>query len=333
MKRLGVGILIIVILLVVGTGGWWVVNDRVKWRPVGTEGPIISHDLEKYDFDALRKRGGRAGAFEILGEPVEVNLRRNNISEKISWESKVFRFQSNGKWISGMVNYWDDGARHPTVIMVRGYAEKGGYYSGFGSWKMADELAKVKFNTVSIDFLGYATSDKESSDVLEARFEKVVSVLDLLSTISSLPYVDGNKIGFWAHSNGGQIVLSVLEVTGERYPTVLWAPMTQAFPQSILDTAEATESAGARAMINQFEKLYDSRRYAFENYYQWVRSPVKIFQGTADVWCKVEWQQKVVAALQNAGNRAELGVIKGDDHNFSKYWEIVANQTVSFLCN
>ena len=77
MKRLGVGILIIVILLVVGTGGWWVVNDRVKWRPVGTEGPIISHDLEKYDFDALRKRGGRAGAFEILGEPVEVNLRRN----------------------------------------------------------------------------------------------------------------------------------------------------------------------------------------------------------------------------------------------------------------
>ena len=329
-RKILIGMVTIVMMVVGGWGGWWILNNKIKYNPLGSNKSIINLNLEKYDFDNLRNRGGVVGEWEMLGDPVDVNIRRRGIKTKVDWVSKIFRFQSNGKWISGMVNF-KEGEKRPTVIMVRGYAETAGYYPGSGSWKMADELAKKGMATVSIDFLGYGQSDLESANSLEARFEKVMSLLDLLETVKQLDFVDPAKIGFWAHSNGGQIVLSVLEATGGKYSTVLWAPMTNAFPQSVLETAdEGDAGAPIRKLITDFEKNYDPRRYAFENYYHWIRSPVMIFQGTADVWCKVEWQQKVVAELTRAGNEAKLRVVEGDDHNFSKNWEVVAGETVDY---
>lgn len=327
MRRV-VFIILAAMLILGAAGGYrWYWQHKELFDPLGQKSETISKDLEKYDFDNLRKRGGKPGAWEIIGEPKEVNVRRKIAGEKkIAWTSRVFRFQSNGKWISGVVNYWPDGKQHSTVIMVRGYADKPGYYPGFGSWKMADALAKKGMNTVSLDFLGYGLSDRESLDGMEARFEKVPAVLDLLETVKKLPYVNPEKIGLWAHSNGGQIVISVLEVTQGNYPTVLWAPMTNPFPQSVLDTASSNDDGGVAVtqMIAAFQKQYDARRYAFENYYGWIKSKVKIFQGTKDEWCKVEWQQKVVEAIKAQGYQAELTVVEGDDHNFSKNWDQVA---------
>ena len=329
-KKIGLllGMVAVGVVAILGWRYYW--EHKELWLPLGAKREVISQNLEQYDFDSLKKRGGVSGLWEVLGEPEDVNVRRKNIKEKVTWTSKIFRFQTNKKWISGMVNYVP-GEKRPVVLMVRGYAETAGYYPGSGSWKMADELAKNGFATVSIDFLGYGSSDQESRDSLEARFEKVVSVLDLMETIKGLDFVDPNKLFLWAHSNGGQIVLSVLEATGGNYPTVLWAPMTNPFPQSVLETADAGESGEPiRQLIANFEKRYDARRYAVENYYQWINSPVKIFQGTADVWCKVAWQQQVVERLKELGKSAELEVVNGDDHNFSKDWDEVARQTVDY---
>jgi alpha-beta hydrolase superfamily lysophospholipase len=117
-----------------------------------------------------------------------------------------------------MMNYYPErSSLSKVVIMVRGYAEKEGYYVGSGSYRMADELAKNGLVTISVDFLGFGNSEAESTDVLEARFEKVVTVMDLVATVKSLPWVDKNRVGIWAHSNGGQIVLSTVEVLGRKY--------------------------------------------------------------------------------------------------------------------
>jgi len=285
------------------------------------------HTLEKYDFDSLKKRGGVAAEIKILGNIKEVETRRK---DKYKFATKEIKFKSNDKWISGMMNYYPErSSLSPVIIMIRGYAEKIGYYPGSGTWRAADKLAEAGYTTISLDFLGFADSDPESTDMLEARFEKVESVLDLIESVKQLPWVDKNRIGIWAHSNGGQITLSVLEVTGAKYPTVLWAPMTQKFPDSVLSTID--EGSPVKQAIDDFEKHYDVRRYAFENYYPWIQAPMLIQQGTADDQVKVEWQQSVSTELKSLGKQIELVIYQGSDHNLKKDWDKAVERDVEFF--
>jgi uncharacterized protein len=320
-----IGMVILVGLVLAGCG---IVS------PKGETNKNINLNLEKYDFDSLKNRQGVASEIEIGGSIKAVEDRRKNANKiyKTNFQTREIFFISNGKKISGMMNYYPEkSSLSPVIIMIRGYAEKAGYYPGSGSWAVADKLAEAGYTTISLDFLGFADSDPESTDILEARFEKVESVMDLIESIKLLPWVDKNRIGIWAHSNGGQITLSVLEVTGGKYPTVMWAPMTQKFPDSVLSTID--EGSPVRQVMADFEKHYDARRYAFENYYPWNKAPMMIQQGTADDQVKVEWQQSVVSGLKSLGKDVELVIYQGDDHNLKKNWQEAVQKDVEFFGN
>ncbi|MPM56554.1 hypothetical protein SDC9_103360 [bioreactor metagenome] len=217
--------------------------------------------------------------------------------------------------------------------MIRGFAEAQGYFVGSGSWKMADELARNGFVTISLDFFGFGLSDQESTDILEARFEKPVSVLDLIESVKSLDFVDSEKIGIWAHSNGGQIAISVLETTSKNYPTVLWAPMTNPFPKSVLETIDENSESGkiVKDRIDQFEKEYDSKLYSIDNFYNDIQAPILIHQGTADEWCKVSWQKDLQNKLKKLGKEVILDVREGSDHNLKQSWDDVAKMDIEFF--
>lgn len=324
---------------------WWtlllipVVGVTVFFWPKGWHNPFVKNNeslnlnLEKYDTDTLMKRGGRVSEIKIVGVAEEVEKRvaaNKNLNKNRGYKTQVFTFASDGKTISGTVNipHPEQSSLKKAIILVRGYAELKGYYSGSGTWKVAEILAKEGYATFSIDFLGYGLSDEESTDVLEARFVKVAQLMDLIESVRAIPWIDKNKIGIWAHSNGGQIVLSTLETSGGKYPTTLWAPMTNPFPQSVLETID--EGSPVKGAIEEFQKHYDSRRYAFENYYDWVEAPVLIQQGTADEWCQVDWQKQVVAGLKKAGKKAELVIYPDNDHNFTKSWDEAVTRDIEF---
>ncbi|MFA4826698.1 MAG: prolyl oligopeptidase family serine peptidase [Candidatus Shapirobacteria bacterium] len=317
-------------VVILGLLGWWIWGRRAGVSPLGIKKELGERVYEKYDFDSLKasykvSKVSKVYKVEMLGNIPEVESRRKDLGLKsVGFKTQKFRFLSEGKWITGMVNMplTPMSNKLPAIIMIRGYTDAEGYYSGSGTWRVADELARVGYVTVSLDFLGFAGSEAESTDILEARFVKVVNVLDLIESVKKLGIVDPNKIGIWAHSNGGQIALSVLEVSGANYPTVLWAPMTKPFPQSVLETI--TDDEGGRYVkqkVDEFLSRYDPRRFAMENYYGWVKAPVLIQQGTADEWCKVEWQEKVIEGINMSGGEAALVVYQGDDHSLSRNWE------------
>lgn len=325
---------IVLVLVVIGGAGFWEMRDKlINLSPLGDKKEIEKKVLEKYDFDSLKKRVNKSSEVKILGEPKEVNDRRKKEDYKIDFKSRVISFESQGKRIRGMMNYFNDGLKHPVIIMIRGYADKEGYYNGFGTWKAADRLAQKGFVTVGLDFLGFGGSDQESFDMLEARFEKATAVLDLIESVKKLDFVDPNKIGIWAHSNGGQIAISVLEATGKNYPTVLWAPMTNPFPKSVLDTASGLDDGGKLVIkaIADFEKKYDSRRYSIDNYYNWINAPIMIHQGTWDEWCKVEWQEDLQNKLKSLGKNVTLNIYPKDDHNLKKSWDTVVERDIEFF--
>lgn len=105
--------------------------------------------------------------------------------------------------------------------------------------------------------------------------------------------------------------------------------MTQAFPDSVLSTIDT--GSPVKGIIEEFEKHYDTRRYAFENYYEWIKAPILIQQGTADDQVKVDWQQTVVSGLTTLEKEATLVIYNGNDHNLSKSWNEAVGKDIEWM--
>ncbi len=351
MKRLlltiGIFLLLIGGVILGWKMGWWKLETEFK-NPISDikKNKKIEKNtgyLAQYNFENLKKRENKPSKIEIVEENKTLGEARKNliktyakegIKKEINFTSNVITFISNGKKISGMMNIplTLKSNKMPVIIMIRGFAESQGYFVGSGSWKMADELARNGFVTISLDFLGFGLSDQESKDILEARFEKPVSVLDLIESVKDLDFVDPEKIGIWAHSNGGQIAISVLEITGKNYPTVLWAPMTNPFPESVLETMDDSENGKiVKQKITDFEKEYDSKLYSIDNFYDDIQAPILIHQGTADEWCKVSWQKDLQNKLKKMGKEVDLDIREGNDHNLKQSWDEVAKMDIEYF--
>ncbi|MDP4031024.1 MAG: prolyl oligopeptidase family serine peptidase [Candidatus Beckwithbacteria bacterium] len=290
--------------LVLSVAAWyfWPKEKKVFLSP---EAPylVVVKPLEKYSFPELRQR---------LFTP-----------DGIWVEADKFYYWVSGKKVSGQIHLPAQAGvpvgsgPFPVVIMIRGYVDREEYQPGVGTRRAAEVLAQNGFITLAPDFLGFAESDMPPVNVLEDRFWRPIEVLQLIASVKNLPQADTDKISIWGHSNGGQIALSVLEISGQDYPTTLWAPVSKPFPYSILYYTDEHDDFGKalRKVVAGFEAQYDSDEFSIHEYYHWINAPVQIHQGTADDSVPVKWSQDLAKALEDKDKEVELNVYPGADHN------------------
>ena len=97
----------------------------------------------------------------------------------------------------------------------------------------ATVFAKNGYLTLAPDFLGYGESDIWPDNTLEDRFLTPVTVLQLIASVKNLKRRIRIKSRFGDIVTAAQIALAVLEISGKKYPTSLWAPVSKAV--SLLD--------------------------------------------------------------------------------------------------
>lgn len=277
----------------------------------------------------------------------------------------LFSYESQGKNISGALNLKLDETSliKPIVVMIRGFVPLEGYFSGAGTKNAAAVLAENNYVTFAPDFLGYGSSDTESSNTWEARFIKVANVIDLLKTIEAYPQIDlssikelpikeitldASKIGIWAHSNGGQIAVSTLEVLGSNLPTTLWAPVLAPFPYSIMYFTDENDDEGkeARKYLSQFEADYDVFDFSLTKHLDRLHGPIQIQHGINDDSALVSWteefltkidlenEKRAAASTQSAvENKIEIDFYKypGANHNLQPNWDEAIKKDLSFF--
>lgn len=278
---------------------------------------IQPRPLEKYTIDNLS--AAQFGPSEIqIGEIIE---------EKDDFTSYVFYFYVDGEKVSGMLNIPKEAGGYPIIVMVRGYVDQATYETGMGTRRGAEYLASNGFITISPDFLGYGESDMPSENVFEQRFQTYTTLLTLLNSIQNISpaftskslefQILPEKVGIWAHSNGGQIALTALEVTQKAYPTALWAPVSKPFPYSILYYTDEAEDHGKalRKNLAEFEKEYDVEEYSFVNYLDRITAPLQLHQGTADDAVPVKWTDELSEKLKKLDKEIEYFTYPGADHN------------------
>jgi alpha-beta hydrolase superfamily lysophospholipase len=234
------------------------------------------------------------------------------------------------------------------IVMLRGYVDKTVFKSGDGTKNAGNYFTEDGYITVAPDFLGYGESDTESSHIFEARFQTYTTVLALLETIegSSLNpnILSGNSqvtnlltnqypIFIWSHSNGGHIALTILEITKEKYPTVLWAPVTKPFPYSVLYYTDESNDQGVfiRKQLALFEQTHTAKAYSLREYLPLIEAPIAIYQGTADTAVPYLWSREIAQVLRELGKDVEYNEYAGSDHNLRPAWDSIVEANLEFF--
>lgn len=276
-----------------------------------TKKPLSSNNYAAYTFEALSQKQFKPGI---------IKLTKATREEK-KYITYVFTYQSDAKTISGMANVPRGSGPFPVIILLRGYADQKNYHIGLGTERSANSLAEAGFLTLAPDFLGYGYSDWEDQDILLARFYRPVEVLNLLAGIGSLPQGDPNRVGFWGHSNGGQIALSILEITGKAYPTSLWSPVSLGFPENVLTYLGDQEEVGnmVEEKIKEFEKENDPKKFSIAEYFDRIKAPLIIHQGAVDELIKVEWTEGLVEKLKSQSLLVDFYLYPQENHNFNRF--------------
>ena len=300
--------LLVVVTILLGLWGYfrWL-DDRLIVDPVGPEVRVLPY--EKYSFENLAKRGGVASKIEVVGNK--------------------FYFQSEGRRISGEINFPARSDLAGVIVMARGYVDKEVYKTGIGTHNAAREYAKNGYITLAPDFSGYGESDPEPTSPpasLGSRLVKPVEILDLLASLGSLPGADLQKVYLWGHSNGGQIMLSVAEILGKIdlqgqalkvRGVTLWAPVSKPFPYNILYYTDDASDSGKwlRGEIANFEKDYDVFKYSIDRYISAIKMPLQIHQGGLDEAVPKEWSDDLVKALREEEKEVKYFTYPASDHN------------------
>jgi len=307
--------------------------------------------LTKYEISNLTNHIFDEGAFEI----------KEILSDEDAYKAYLFEYTyypdldaDNPKVTTGQINIPKlekleneemkaeiNSNGFPVVLMIRGFVSQEIYYTGLGSSSGADFFAKSGYVTISPDFLGYAGSDENSADIFESRFQTYTTAISLIKDIDRLTTLKAlgesvrisDKVAIWAHSNGGQIALTLLEATKRVYPTTLWAPVTKGFPYAILYYTDESEDKGAyiRHELADFENLYDAEKFSIDGYLDQIEAPITLHQGTADDAVPVGWSNTFVAKMRNLDKDINYFVYPGADHNMRPSWNEVISRDLEFF--
>lgn len=278
--------------------------------------------LEKYTIENLSKTEFKASEIKIEGE-------------------HLFSFTVDGKKVTGCINLPaqagipNEEGPFPVIVMFRGYVDQKNYQTCDGTRRVGEYFAKNGFITLAPDFLGYGGSDKEAGNIFEARFQTYTTALTLLKSLDhsiTQPF-NFSSVGIWGHSNGGQIALTVLEVTGKDYPTVLWAPVSKPFPYSILYYTDESDDHGKfiRKELAQFEENYDVDKYSLTNYLDKIKAPISLHQGTADDAVPLTWSNELAKKLLDLNLDLDYFKYPGADHNLQPAWNLAVSRSLDFF--
>ncbi len=334
MKKIFLIVLIIVVSILVA-------SYFSHFFPVQQKLPKEAPPLLVYTFDNLK---------QTRFEPTQITVGRK-ISETPGSLSQAFYYsvpKTPGSTVlekvSGLLNIPKKPGIYPVIVMLRGFIPIEDYKIGMGSEVSAQVFAQNGFITLAPDFLGFGESDPGSKDGFENRFQTYTTALTLLSSLQTLNRgleasysgqikADLKKVGIWGHSNGGHIALSVLEISGLPYPTVLWAPVSKSFPYSILYYTDESDDRGKnlRKALSIFEQDYDTDSFDPTRYYQLIKAPIEINQGTSDEEVPVWWSDELVKSLKKENADISYFTYPGASHNLlPNGWNLAVINSINF---
>lgn len=286
--------------------------------------------LDPFTLDALRARPKAGG-------PITT---RAVLEENEAYIRSYVDYPSDGLTITGMMHTPRGEGSFPVLVLLHGYWDRDSYVAGTDTWQAADYFARQGYLVLSPDLRSWGESD---SGLSLFHMGLVSDVVNLISSLPSLPVADPSRVGLWGHSMGGGIATKVLAVDDRVGAAVLYAPNSAddadliarwgpgCLPGQMVNAdsgcnpAEVIPPDTPAALIEAYLAAAADPTFLQQvaPIYQlgWVNAPLQIHSGSADGQGLAEtppdWSVRLAEALNEADKDAAFYTYPGQGHFFT----------------
>jgi pimeloyl-ACP methyl ester carboxylesterase len=268
------------------------------------------------------------------------------------YEAYLISYTSYGLTVSGKLSLPKNKPLKGIVLMLRGHQERDGYHTGKGTEYPARAYLSAGFATIAPDFFGFGQSSAVPSPQMAEQLFFTINAIELYKSLQNPQFIFANRalqlsfealpkqlspVVLWGHSNGGQLAIHLLQITGLPIATLLWAPVTLPFPDSLV--FYRPQIAG---WANDFKKGAGGDDFSLFNFMPRIapNTPLRIVQGDADTSVPAHYTETFVKAIEAENNRRKTEGIapiklsyklyKQANHNLEPYWNELLPADVAF---
>ncbi|HNS03469.1 MAG TPA: alpha/beta fold hydrolase [Anaerolineae bacterium] len=280
--------------------------------PTPTPNPYLAYTVE-----GLRTRAYPGGEISITSYWEETD----------AFTRYYITYPSDDLTISGMMAVPKGQGPFPVIILNHGYIPPSEYWTGADTYDASTYLASRGFLTISPDFRGWGRSDSGENIF---RTGLAIDVMNLISSLPSLPQADPARVGIWGHSMGGGAVSWVMAVDPRVKASLLYAPVSA-------DARDRRRFGGGSGNPSGDDRLWSDDPTFLDkispiNYFDAVSGVVQIHQGTADATTPPRWAEAIQRALQAAGKQVEYFSYEGQGHALrGDAWRAFMQRTADFF--
>jgi len=256
-----------------------------------------------------------------------------------NYEQFIASYQSEGLKIYGLLTTPLDpkpSDGFPAIVFIHGYIPPQEYSTTGDYPTYQARLARNGFVTFKPDLRGHGQSE---GDPVSAHYSEkyVVDTMHAISYLKNHPDVNTEKIGYWGHSNGGEIGLRIVTISKDIKAASFWAGVVGSY-KDMLETYNdqisflknednpLIQEHGLPSENPQFWKKIDP--YYFLNY---ISAPIQLQHGTSDSSVPIELSLSLKKSLEEAGKDVQYFEYPGDNHNISNNVNLAWQRTITFF--
>lgn len=266
------------------------------------------------------------------------------ISSGSNYKRYVASYKSEGLKIYGLLTVPNGElpvGGFPAIIFNHGYIPPTEYRTTEKYVAYQDSFARNGYVTFKSDYRGHGDSEGEATGGYGSN-NYTIDVINALSSVERLPYVNKGKIGMWGHSMGGFITLRAMVVRPDIKVGVIWGGVVASYPDLLTRWRRPVPSSiptSARSWRNTLQKQFGAPQEnpAFWNsisansYLKDISGSIQLHHGGEDELVPPEFSQTLEKQLKEAGKTVELFIYPGDDHNISSNLNLAMSRSVEFF--